>query len=61
MSSETNSSRQPSQPKQQFNVYLPPNLIKELKHHCIERGGSLSNLVEQIFRDFLKRQKEKNP
>ena len=45
--------------KQQFNVYLPPQLIKDLKHHCIERGGSLSHLVEQILRIYLRRQKEK--
>ena len=40
-------------PKQQFNIYLPPKLIRDLKHHCIDRGGSLSNLVEQIFRQYL--------
>jgi hypothetical protein len=42
--------------KQQFNVYLPPALIKRLKHHCIERGGSLSALVEHILSDYLDKQ-----
>ncbi len=44
--------------KQQFNVYLPPELVKELKHHAIERGDSLSRLVERIFREYLERQEE---
>ncbi len=43
-------------PKQQFNVYLSPELIKNLKHHCIERGGSLSNLVEKIIQEYLQQQ-----
>jgi hypothetical protein len=45
-------------PKQQFNVYLPPELIKDLKHHCIERGGSLSNLVEKIIQEYLQKQQK---
>jgi metal-responsive CopG/Arc/MetJ family transcriptional regulator len=44
--------------KQQFNVYLPRDLVKELKHHAIERGDSLSRLVEKIFRDYLKQNEE---
>ena len=44
--------------KQQFNVYLPRDLVKELKHHAIERGDSLSRLVEQIFSEYLKQNEE---
>ena len=45
--------------KQQFNVYLPPELIKELKHFCVDHGGMLSHLVEKILREYLDKQKGK--
>lgn len=41
--------------KQQFNVYLPPDLVRELKHAAIDDRMSLSRYVEQIFRQFLER------
>ena len=41
--------------KQQFNVYLPPEVVRELKHGAIDDGLSLSRYVEQIFREFLRR------
>ena len=41
--------------KQQFNVYLPPELVRELKHAAIDDRSSLSRYVERIFRDFLDR------
>lgn len=50
----------PTQPatKQQFNVYLPTDLVKRIKHHAIERGDSLSRLVERVFREYLDRARE---
>ena len=44
--------------KQQFNIYLPPELVRELKHAAIDDSLSLSGYVERIFRDFLKQRKE---
>ena len=41
--------------KQQFNVYLPPELVRELKHAAIDDRLSLSGYVERIFREFLNR------
>ena len=44
--------------KQQFNIYLPPELVRELKHAAIDDRSSLSGYVEAIFRDFLAKRKE---
>ncbi len=44
--------------KQQFNVYLPPELVRELKHAAIDDRSSLSGYVERIFREFLAGRKE---
>ncbi|MPQ98278.1 CopG family transcriptional regulator [Modestobacter sp. I12A-02628] len=48
----------PPDGKQQFNVYLPPALVRRVKHAAVDAGESLSLFVEQALTAHLSRLEE---
>ena len=43
----------------QFNVYLPPGLVKAFKHRAVDEGRSLSAVVETALTDYLSRKESR--
>jgi hypothetical protein len=39
--------------KVQFNIYLPPDLVKDIKHRAVDEGRSLSAVVASALSEYL--------
>jgi predicted HicB family RNase H-like nuclease len=46
------------EPKKQFNVYLPPSLIRRIKHKALDDETVLSVWVQRALEEYLNRHGE---
>lgn len=44
--------------KQQFNIYLPAELVRRVKHAAVDADRSLSEFVEGALEAYLRRLEE---
>ncbi|SDU20057.1 ribbon-helix-helix domain-containing protein [Jiangella alkaliphila] len=47
--------------KVQFNVYLPPDVVRATKHRSIDEELSLSAFVEKVLRLYLATAEQEDP
>lgn len=45
--------------KQQFNIYLPAELVRRVKHASVDANQSLSTFVEQALDTYLRQAEER--
>jgi predicted HicB family RNase H-like nuclease len=46
------------QAKQQFNIYLPAELVRRVKHAAVDADRSLSEFVEGALEAYLRQREE---